>query len=198
MSVTLILLPPLLSYCRSVATLLVQQGTVRKGQILVAGQTSARLRSIQNEQGNALDEAPPSTPILTTGWKELPEAGQLCQQVKSEREMQDLVGYYSYLNQLKQQLAALKAASSLNPPEKKCVPLVVKGDVAGSVEALQAILSSCSPKQLTLSLVRSGVGPVSENDVEMAADGKQNIDSVVFFLSKCNWILLLCRGCGWI
>ena len=158
--------------CRSVATLLVQQGTVKKGQILVAGQTWARVRLMQSEKGKALDEATPSTPILTTGWKELPEAGQLCQEVGSEREVQDLVGYHSYLNQLKQQLAGLKAANSLSSSEKKCVPLVVKGDVAGSVEALQAIISSCSPRQLTLSLVRSGVGPITENDVEMAAEGE--------------------------
>ena len=150
---------------------------MRKGQILVAGQTWARLRLMQNEKGKPLKEATPSTPVLTTGWKELPEAGQLCQQVESERELQDLVGYHLYLNQLKQQLSALKAASSLNSPEKKCVPLVVKGDVAGSVEALQAIISSSSPRQLTLSLVRSGVGPVTENDVEMAAEGEYTFGS---------------------
>ena len=67
--------------CRPVATVLVQQGTLKKGCVLVCGDVWAQVRSLYNERGALINEAPPSTPVLATGWKDLPQIGHECFQV---------------------------------------------------------------------------------------------------------------------
>ena len=93
-------------YCSSCATIVIQHGTLRPGDILVAEHTWCRIKSLLNEKGEKMDSAPPSSPVLTMGWRDLPTAGELCLQVclKASEELSYkewpslLIGIQRFLN----------------------------------------------------------------------------------------------------
>ncbi|KAN0085486.1 hypothetical protein V8E54_001953 [Elaphomyces granulatus] len=184
-----------------VATVLVKRGTMQAGDIVVAGTTWARIRTLRNELGVAISEATPGMPVEIDGWKEQPEAGAEVLQAPSEQRAKDVVDYrlekfetaklsqdMSAINETRREAldkrrraAATEEAEldedtpSLSGPKQ--VNFLVKADVSGSVEAIVNSISAIGNNEVYAHILRSGVGPVSEFDVKHAAMAEAHIVS---------------------
>ena len=157
-----------------VATVLVEQGTLRAGDPFVAGSQSGKVRAMTNERGKLVKEAGPSTPVEVIGWSGSPQAGDRFTVYADEREAREVAGKRQLvareqdnrqtrrvtLEQLHEQMAQ-GAVTELN--------LVLKGDVDGSVEALAEAFSRLGSSEVKLRVIRQGVGQISESDVLLAA-----------------------------
>src|SRR5215813_756506 len=159
-----------------VATILVQNGTLRSSDFFICGAVFGKVRAMFDDRGRTVKEAPPSTPIEVLGLQGVPEAGDHFQ-VTDEAKARHIVDY----RQSKQRDAALLARSTgaritldqlheqLKAGEVKELPIVIKADVQGSVEVLSEMLPKLSTDQVKLKIIGSGVGAVSENDVLLAS-----------------------------
>ena len=156
------------------ATILIQKGTLRVGDPFVAGNTYGRVRAMFDERNNKLDEAGPSTPALVLGFDSAPQAGDTFVVVGSEREARE-IGLKR--QQLKREqdhrqvrhITLDEIANQISQGGFKELPVVVKGDVDGSVEALADSLMKLSNKEVAVSVIHKGVGAISEGDVLLAA-----------------------------
>lgn len=194
-----------------VTTAIIQRGTLKRGCVLVAGKSWAKVRFLFDENGRAMMEAGPSAAVEVVGWKELPSAGEVILEVESEQRAREVVEWRSYEEEqqklqeeqsaieLKQQqhleeyrkereglshlswrqrksalYRANKTKFAMRPSERTqrdelMLPLIIKGDVDGSVEAILKVLDSYdAQQQCQLELVHFGIGDVSENDVSLA------------------------------
>lgn len=161
----------------SVATVLVQNGTLRLGDSVVFDQLWGRIKTMQDEFGQQLQEAPPSTPVEITGLSGLPEAGQEFIVVKNEREAREIAearmqGIRQTNLQLKKKLTMENLVQQASEPIKKTLNLIIRADVQGSVEALRVALMKIESKKADLNIIFAGVGEVSESDVQLAAASK--------------------------
>jgi translation initiation factor IF-2 len=158
-----------------VATILVQNGTLRASDFFICGAVFGKVRAMFDDRGRSIKEAPPSTPVEVLGLQGVPEAGDHFQ-VTDEAKARHIVEY----RQSKQRDAALRASSGgritldqlheqLKAGEVKELPIVIKADVQGSVEVLSEMLPKLSTEQVKLKIIGSGVGAVSENDVLLAS-----------------------------
>ena len=159
-----------------VATVLVQNGTLRASDFFICGAVFGKVRAMFDDRGRPVKEAPPSTPVEVLGLQGVPEAGDHFQ-VTDEAKARHIVDY----RQSKQRDAALLARSTgaritldqlheqLKAGEVKELPIVIKADVQGSVEVLSEMLPKLSTDQVKLKIIGSGVGAVSENDVLLAS-----------------------------
>ena len=159
-----------------VATILVQNGTLRSGDFFICGAVFGKVRAMFDDRGRPVKEAPPSTPLEVLGLQGVPEAGDHFS-VTDEAKARHIVDY----RQSKQRDAALLARSTgaritldqlheqLKAGEVKELPIVIKADVQGSVEVLSEMLPKLSTDQVKLKIIGSGVGAVSENDVLLAS-----------------------------
>jgi len=157
-----------------VATMLIQKGTLKIGDTLVAGSVAGRVRAMFDDQGVRVKSAEPAMPVEVLGLSELPQAGDIFQVVEDEK----LARQIATLRQEEHRREELKAAgkTSLDDLFKqmeagavKELNLVVKGDVQGSVEALRASLEQLSTSEVKVNLLHGGVGAITETDVMLAA-----------------------------
>lgn len=164
----------------AVATILVQNGTLRMGDAVVFGQPWARVKTMHNEHGRELQEAGPSTPVKITGLSALPGAGSEFIVVKNEREARELsAGRTEGQKNLQMQtkrvgvegLLQQKAEQSV----KKILTLILRADVQGSLEALKNSLLKIHSKKIELNIISAGVGEISESDIQLAAASKATI-----------------------
>lgn len=197
-----------------ISTALVQRGALRRGAVLVSGQTWARVRFMFDETGSVLDRAGPGRAVQVCGWRDLPSAGDTILEMETEQRAREVVSYRRYLEEQTRQeeqvkavevqqeahlrhyreqraeLAGLtwrqrksalyqknKALFTSRPRERDQdlnqssprLPLVIKGDVDGSVETLMNLLDSYDAQdQCELSVLHFGTGDISENDVQLA------------------------------
>lgn len=179
-----------------VATVLVKRGTIRPGDILVAGTTWARIKTLKNEAGTLIEEATPGMPVEIDGWREQPEAGSEVLQAPSEQRAKDVVDYRlerSDIERLGQDTAAINvsrkeileqrrrssddetAESTKTSTGPKLVNFIVKADVSGSVEAVVNSVSGIGDNEVLAHIIRSGVGQVSEFDIKHAATSEASI-----------------------
>jgi translation initiation factor IF-2 len=159
-----------------VATVLVQNGTLRSGDFFICGAVFGKVRAMFDDRGRPVKDAPPSTPVEVLGLQGVPEAGDHFS-VTDEAKARHIVDY----RQSKQRDAALLARSTgaritldqlheqLKAGEVKELPIVIKADVQGSVEVLSEMLPKLSTDLVKLKIIGSGVGAVSENDVLLAS-----------------------------
>ncbi len=164
----------------AVATVLVQNGTLRKGDAIVFGHYSGRIKTMQDEFGRSIDEAGPSTPVKITGLSELALAGHEFIVVKNEKEARELAAARAEgalrENALKPKLGSLeKMMAKKESGEKKILPLILRADVQGSLEALKTSLSKIQSTKVRLEIVSADVGEISESDIELAAASKATI-----------------------
>jgi len=157
-----------------VATVLVQKGTLRVGDAFVAGSKSGKVRALQNERGQKVTEAGPSTPVEVLGWGEAPQAGDTFAVVADEREARELAGKRAQLlreQELRQRshITLTDLFSQMKEGKVSELLVVLKGDVDGSVEALQDSLTKLSTSEIKLRVIHRGVGPITESDVLLAA-----------------------------
>ncbi len=156
-----------------VATILVQQGTLRLGEILLAGHSFGRVRAMTNELGAKIKEAGPSTPIEIQGLDSTPAAGDEFVVVPDERKAREVALHRTErekeLRRQRVQSAKLENMfSSVGAEEVRSLAVVLKADVRGSLEAIQTSLLDFGNDEVEVQIVTSGVGGITENDVNLA------------------------------
>jgi len=155
-----------------VATILVQRGTLRTGDIFVVGTESGRVRAMVNDKGMQLKEAGPSTPVEVLGLGGVPSSGDTLTVVESEARAREVASYRSQVATRKRTGSGPASLESMFSAlkEKQAVeyPLVVKGDVQGSVEAIISSLAKAGNDDIKVRILHSGVGGITESDVTLA------------------------------
>ena len=162
-----------------VATILVQSGTLKRGDMLLAGQAFGRVRAMLDENGKACNEAGPSIPVEIQGLSEVPDAGESIQVVPDERKAREIAlfrqGKFRDVKLAKQQ--AVKLENMLEnmaegAVEAKMLPIIIKADVQGSQEALSQSLQKLSTNEVKVQIVHAAVGGITETDVNLALASK--------------------------
>jgi translation initiation factor IF-2 len=158
-----------------VATVLVQRGTLRVGDIVVAGAEMGRVRALISDQGDAIDEAGPSVPVEVLGFNGPPEAGDRLAVVENEARARQVTSYRAH--QKRENAAASisgmrgsleQMMSQLKTSGRKDFPLIVKADVQGSLEAILGSLEKLGTEEVAARILHAGVGGISESDVTLA------------------------------
>jgi translation initiation factor IF-2 len=158
-----------------VATVLVQRGTLRVGDIVVAGAEMGRVRALISDQGETIDEAGPSVPVEVLGFNGPPEAGDRLAVVENEARARQVTSYRAH--QKRENAAASisgmrgsleQMMSQLKTSGRKEFPLVVKADVQGSLEAILGSLEKLGTEEVAARILHAGVGGISESDVTLA------------------------------
>ncbi|KAJ2476433.1 translation initiation factor IF-2, partial [Coemansia sp. RSA 2320] len=221
----------------NVASVLIKRGTLRVGDIIVAGTAWCKVRSMSDDRGALVKEAGPASAVEIMGWKEIPRAGDMVLQAASEGQAKSVVDNRVEKRKNKAKLASVEAmneqrrethtrediervddrahrkavwefhsglrdtypeppkpvskdssakpseGSGLTPP-LPVVPIVIKGDVSGTVEAVSGALKQLPDKKIKVHVISTGVGPVTESDVVLAGSGKQGV--VVAFNVKAD------------
>lgn len=162
------------------ATVLVQAGQLKRGDILLAGQEYGRVRGLYDHTGQEVQSAGPSTPVEILGLSGPPNAGDDAQVVADERKAREIAsnrqGKVREMRLAKQQATKLdNVFANIGGSEKSSVNIVVKADVQGSVEALRDALTSLSGDEVTVNVVASGTGGISETDVNLALASQATI-----------------------
>jgi len=156
------------------ATVLVQTGTLRVGDVFFAGSVFGRVRSMNDDQGNKVTEALPATPVEVTGFEDLPQAGDVFQVVEDESKARAIVAFRQQKEREKSIAASSRLSldqlfSKIQEGKIKELPLVLKTDVSGSLEVLSQSLKNLSNDQVKVTLLHAGVGAININDVLLAS-----------------------------
>ena len=160
-----------------VATMLVQSGTLRQGDVLLAGQVFGRIRAMLDENGKIIKEAGPSIPVEILGLSDVPAAGQEAVVLLDERKAREIAlfrqGKYRDVKLAKKQAANLETIlDQMTEAEVKMLPLIIKADVQGSQEALVQSLQKLSTAEVKVNIIHGAVGAISESDVHLAQASK--------------------------
>jgi translation initiation factor IF-2 len=156
-----------------IATVLVQNGTLHPGDVIIAGTTVGRVRAMVNEHGMRLEDAGPSVPVEITGLSEVPSAGDIFHAVSDERMARELVEQRRHTEKeeqfsLYQKVTLENLFEQMQKGEIKDLNLIIKADVQGSVEAVRQSLEKLSNDEVRVRIIHDGVGPISESDVMLA------------------------------
>ncbi|MGE4328086.1 MAG: translation initiation factor IF-2, partial [Pseudodonghicola sp.] len=157
-----------------VATVLIQNGTLRQGDIFVVGEQYGKVRALVNDKGERVQEAGPSVPVEVLGLNGTPEAGDVLNVVETEAQAREIAEYRH--NVAKEKRAAAGAATTLEQLMKKAkddenvseLPVVVKADVQGSAEAIVQALEKVGNDEVRVRVIHSGVGAITETDIGLA------------------------------
>jgi translation initiation factor IF-2 len=156
----------------AVTTVLVQKGTLRVGDLLVAGPAYGRVRSLTDDKGQQVKEAPPGMPVVVLGLSQAPEAGDTFSVVDTEKTARDIAEYRE--RRTREQNAVLSARSmetlfgQASGTAAKELPLIIKADVQGSVEAIAGSLQKYSGDEVAVRILHSGAGAITESDITLA------------------------------
>ena len=156
-----------------VATVLVQNGTLHAGDVIIAGMALGRVRVMHDDRGGRLEEAGPSTPVEITGLSEVPQAGDVFNAVEDEKLARELVEKRRHETKEEQFKSFSKVTldnlfDHISEGDIKELPIIVKADVQGSVEALRQSLEKIQNEEVRVRVIHGGVGAVSESDVMLA------------------------------
>ncbi len=162
-----------------VATLLVQSGTLKKGDVVLAGTAFGRVRAMMDENGKAIDTAGPAIPVEILGLSDVPQAGEDAMVLTDERKAREIAlfraGKFRDVRLAKQQAAKLEnmfAQMADGSGEVQTLSIIIKADVQGSYEALAGSLQKLSTDEVRVSILHSGVGGISESDINLAIASK--------------------------
>ncbi|CAK6518268.1 translation initiation factor IF-2 [Rickettsia helvetica] len=158
----------------TLTTILVQRGTLRNGDIIIAGTSYGKVKKMTNDKGLEIVEATPSVPVEIQGLNEVPFAGDKFNVVQNEKQAKDIAEYRMRL--AKEKKISIAPRSSLEDlflkasgnSKIKELPLIIKGDVQGSVEAISGSLLKLPSDEIKLRILHSGIGPITESDVSLA------------------------------
>jgi translation initiation factor IF-2 len=165
-----------------VATILIQKGTLSKGDAIVVGETAGRARSLMDFSGKMLNEAGPATPVQILGLENVPSPGDIVNVVKNEREAQKIVD--NRINerkaltntQVEKKTASLEdffaTAQNNSEAEKKVLKLIIRSDVQGSFEAIKNAVQGLGNSEVSVEVISGGVGAITDNDVNLAASSQ--------------------------
>ncbi len=157
-----------------VATVLVQNGTLRRGDIFVVGEQYGRVRALINDQGERVEEAGPSVPVEVLGLNGTPEAGDVLDVVETEAQAREIANFRAHA--AKEKRAAAGAATTLEQLMEKAkedenvaeMPILVKADVQGSAEAIVQAMAKIGNDEVRVRVLHSGVGAITESDIGLA------------------------------
>ena len=171
----------------AVATVLVQQGTLRVGDPFIVGQYYGKVRAMFSDRGEPVTEAPPSTPVEVLGLQGVPQAGNMLQVVTDVEQAQSIANK----RQMQARQAALlkttkRGIESLGQAEVKELLVVLKADVQGSVEVLKATLEKLSTDKVKVRVIRAGVGAIAESDVLLASATQADNESTAVVIIGFN------------
>ena len=157
----------------AVATLLVQSGTLKKGDMLLAGTAFGKIRAMTDENGKAISEAGPSIPVEILGLSDVPNAGEDAMVLADEKKAREIAlfrqGKYRDVRLAKQQAAKLENMfSNMGENQAQSLSVIIKADVQGSYEALSGSLKKLSTDEVKVNVLHSGVGGITESDVNLA------------------------------
>ncbi|WP_373796513.1 translation initiation factor IF-2 [Neisseria dentiae] len=157
----------------AVATLLVQSGTLKKGDMLLAGTAFGKVRAMMDENGKPIDEAGPSIPVEILGLSDVPNAGEDAMVLADEKKAREIAlfrqGKYRDVRLAKQQAAKLENMfSNMGEGQAQSLSVIIKADVQGSYEALSGSLKKLSTDEVKVNVLHSGVGGITESDVNLA------------------------------
>jgi translation initiation factor IF-2 len=160
-----------------VATILVQSGTLKRGDVILAGSSFGRVRAMLDENGKPINEAGPSIPVEIQGLTEVPQAGEEVMVMADERKAREIglfrQGKFRDVKLAKQQAAKLENMfDQMAEGEVKNLPLIIKTDVQGSQEALVSSLQKLSTSEVRVQIVHAAVGGITESDVNLAVASK--------------------------
>jgi translation initiation factor IF-2 len=163
-----------------VATILVQSGTLRRGDVILAGASFGRVRAMLDENGKPINEAGPSIPVEVQGLTEVPNAGDELMVLADEKKARELAlyrqGKFRDTKLAKQSAAKLADMfENMGEGEKKTLNIIVKADVQGSQEAIAHAMGKLANEEVRVQIVHSGVGGITESDVNLAAASKSFI-----------------------
>ncbi|MCL5666405.1 MAG: translation initiation factor IF-2 [Patescibacteria group bacterium] len=162
------------------ATVIVQNGHLRVGDIIVAGAAFGRVRSLEDEKGRRLKEAGPSTPAQISGFSEVPQVGDILQTVAALDEAKKIASVAQKKNQSHR---LISKQAIMGDAESKTLNLIIKADVAGSLEAIKQSIAKLKNDEVKINILSDGVGEVNESDV-LSADNSKGI--IISFRSKIN------------
>ena len=158
-----------------VATILVQKGTLRVGDYVAAGACSGKVRAMLNEKGMRLKEARPSTPVAILGLNNVPNAGEVFVAMDSDKEAKDFAatfiseGKSKLVEETRARMSLDDLFGQIKAGNIKELPIIVKADVQGSVEAVKQSLSKLSNEEVQVKVIHAAVGQISESDVSLAS-----------------------------
>ena len=160
-----------------VATLLIQSGTLKRGDMLLAGSVYGRIRAMLDEDGKPVQEAGPAIPVEIQGLSDVPKAGEDAMVLNDERKAREIAmfrqGKFRDVQLAKRQAAKLESImEQMGEGEAKRLPLIIKSDVQGSYEALATSLQKLSTNEVKVDILHGGVGTISESDVNLAMASK--------------------------
>jgi translation initiation factor IF-2 len=160
-----------------VSTILVQSGTLKTGDVVLAGSTYGRVRAMLDENGKAIKSAGPSIPVEIQGLTEVPQAGDEFMVMADEKRAREIATYragkFRHTKLAKQQASKLENMfTDMTAGEVKLLPIIIKADVQGSQEALAQSVLKLSTDEVKIQIVYSGVGGISESDVNLAIASK--------------------------
>src|SRR5579862_4879123 len=157
----------------AVATVLVKRGTLRMGDPIIAGSEFGRVRAMFDEAGKAVQEAPPSMPVVVLGLSAAPNAGDELLAIESERKAREVAlyrqGKFRDVKLARQTTRAEDVFSQMGEEKAGVVSVLIKGDVQGSVEALREALTKLSTEEVQVKVIASGLGGITVSDVQLAA-----------------------------
>ena len=158
-----------------VATILVQKGTLRVGDFIAAGACSGKVRAMMDDRGRRVKEAGPSTPVEILGLGDVPNAGEILMAFPSDKEAKSFAATFvtenkkHLLEETKGKLSLDNLFDQIQASDLKELPIIVKADVQGSVEAVKQSLTKLSNDEVIVRVIHGGVGAVNESDVSLAA-----------------------------
>ncbi|HKP26322.1 MAG TPA: translation initiation factor IF-2 [Dongiaceae bacterium] len=157
----------------TVATLLVQKGTLKVGDILIAGSEWGRVRALLDDRGRSVDSAGPATPVEVLGLQGTPQAGDTFVVVESEARAREIAEFRAHRHRQHQMAAAKRGTleqmfTKIQAGETKELAVVIKGDVQGSVEAITASLNQLATDEVKVRVLHAAVGGINESDVTLA------------------------------
>jgi translation initiation factor IF-2 len=160
-----------------VATLLVQSGTLKRGDMLLVGAVYGRIRAMLDEDGKPVQEAGPAIPVEIQGLSDVPKAGEDAMVLNDERKAREIAlfrqGKFRDVQLAKRQAAKLESImEQMGEGEAKRLPLIIKSDVQGSYEALATSLQKLSTNEVKVEILHGGVGSITESDVNLAMASK--------------------------
>ncbi len=156
----------------AVTTILVQKGTLRVGDLVVAGPAYGRVRTMTDDKGQVIKEATPGMPVVILGLSQAPEAGDTFSVVDNEKTARDIAEYRERRIREQQVVASTRTMESLfgsaAGTNAKELPIIIKADVQGSVEAIAGSLNKYSGDEVAVRILHSGVGGITESDITLA------------------------------
>ena len=158
-----------------VATILIQKGTLHVGDFIAAGACSGKVRAMMDDKGRRVKEALPSTPVEILGLGDVPNAGEVLMSFPSDKEAKNFAGAFvsenknRLLEETKGKLSLDNLFDQIQASDLKELPIVVKADVQGSVEAVKQSLVKLSNEEVVVKVIHGGVGAINESDVSLAA-----------------------------